>query len=181
MGLYLHNGWATLFITLLTKHVITLKFVLNGKGDFVANFTHFPCTCIQPVGWFASFARREIFRCRMLCNSCQFTWITSTTYMSDPIYFFYFFAISFQQCILCRQTNLVRKIALNLILRQHVCVCWTHTVVSNGLKAGLEGMKREHYQVILLIFIEDNSFLYKKKAWPYLFSSLAQKGGHLQS
>lgn len=25
-------------------------------------------------------------------------------------------------------------------------------------------MKREHYQVILLIFIEDNSFLYKKKS-----------------
>lgn len=47
MGLYLHNGWATLFITLLTKHVITLKFVLNGKVDFVANFTHFPCTCIH--------------------------------------------------------------------------------------------------------------------------------------
>lgn len=132
MGLYLHNGWATLFITLLTKHVITLKFVLNGKGDFVANFTHFPCTCIQQVGWFASFARREIFRCRMLCNSCQFTWITSTTYMSDPIYFIFilfFFAISFQQCILCRQTNLVRKIAPKSDSQTaSMCVCVEHTL-----------------------------------------------------
>lgn len=124
MGLYLHNGWATLFITLLTKHVITLKFVLNGKGDFVANFTHFPCTCIQQVGWFASFARREIFRCRMLCNSCQFTWITSTTYMSDPIYFIFIFFCYFISAmhILCRQTNLVKKIAPKSD-SQTACMC----------------------------------------------------------
>lgn len=38
-------------------------------------------------------------------------------------------------------------------------------------------MKREHYQVILLIFMEDNSFLYKKKAWPYLFSSIGTERG----
>lgn len=39
-----------MFITVFTEHVITPKLVLNGNGEFVANFAHFPCACLQPVG-----------------------------------------------------------------------------------------------------------------------------------
>lgn len=56
--------------------------------------------------------------------------------MSDPIlFYFFFFAISFQQCILCRQPNLVRKIAPKSDSQTActVCMCGAHTVGSNGL------------------------------------------------